>query len=762
MEKSLISHEMACQTVVDSTRNVHSLPPPDSDISILYQQALVFHQQNRFSEVKHKIDSTESLVYLQTNITDSDADILFQQGFTFHQQGVFACALQKYQQVISLDPNHAGTLHALGLIDLQQDNFQKACDSFEKAIAACPDKAVYKSNYGVTLLKLGKTDEAKSILESALKICPDHPGAMYNLGVVCFEKQEYDQAIALLEQLLSQCDFLQAIPLLIEALCKQKMYEKAFAIYQSFTDKKKIVLGAMDKIASVFHQGKQYDFTIRVTKDAIQYGGEMPHRALHLAWAHGDNEQYAEAKSHYAKAAALRSDRPLWKYKHLGLCPTVFDNTDEIREYWQELNESLDEVIQNPPTMEIRHAFEDGVMPSFNLPHLMYCCREVKEKFGRLIRPSFKDYHPPKLPKSGKIRVGFFVSGGHQGGCLRSDTGLMKRLDRKKFEPVFITGQDVLAHCKCSIRSNNVEYVGISSNFEETTNQIRELKCHILYHWQTCSDLMNYLIPFARCVPVQIAGFGMHGTTGTEEIDYFMSSKFLEPVNGEQHYTEKLIRCNELPTWQDHIEKSKFQAKRSDFDLPEKGAVYFCPHRLPKFHPDFDRFLRDILETDTKGHLVILDNGHKHAMAKLRSRWEKVLGKQLMSRILMRPQMMPLDYYRLISVSSCVLDSPCYSTSFTGFDTLSLGVPLIGLQGNIMVQRYASAFYKRMNLDDFIPKNRKEYVTLAVTVSNDREFRRHFLELLDERKEILFENRRSVYHFEEVLERIHAETDYSG
>jgi len=481
---------------------------------------------------------------------------------------------------------------------------------------------------------------------------------------------------------------------------------------------------------------------------------------LHLAWGYGDNEHHTIAKSHYFRAAELRPDRPMWKYKHLGLCPTVFENTDEIREYWQKLNESLDEAIHNAPTMEIRHAFEDGIMPSFNLPHLMYCCREVKEKFGRLLRPSFKDYQPPKLQKTGKIRIGFFVSGGHQGGCLRSDTGLIKRLDRKKFEPVFITGKDVLPHCKCSIRSNDVEYVGISSHFEEAANQIRDLKCHILYHWQTCSDLMNDLIPFARCAPIQIAGFGMHGTTGTKEIDYFMSSKYLEPADGDKHYTEKLIRCDGLPTWQDRIDKRKFQAKRSDFSLPEKGTIYFCPHRLPKFHPDFDRFLRDILEADTKGHLVILDNSNKHAMAKLSVRWERTLGKQILSRILMRPQMMPLDYYRMISVSSCVLDSPCYSTSFTGFDTLAMGVPLIGLQGNIMVQRYASAFYKRMNLEEFIPKNRKEYVTLAVTVANDRDFRHHFLKLLDERKEVLFENRRVVSMFEDVLEQIHASTDY--
>jgi predicted O-linked N-acetylglucosamine transferase (SPINDLY family) len=273
---------------------------------------------------------------------------------------------------------------------------------------------------------------------------------------------------------------------------------------------------------------------------------------------------------------------------------------------------------------------------------------------------------------------------------------------------------------------------------------------------------MNYLIPFAQCAPIQIAGFGMHGTTGTEEVGYFLSSKYLEPAHGDEHYTEKLVQCEELPTWQDHLEKEKFQATRNEFSLPEKGAIYFCPHRLPKFHPDFDRFLRDILETDSKGYLVMLDNGNKSAMAKLRSRWERTLGKSLMSRILMRPQMWPLDYYKMISASSCVLDSPCYSTSFTGFDTLAMGVPLIGLQGNLMVQRYASAFYKRMDLEEFIPQNRKEYVTLAVTVANDRDFRRNFLDLLDERKEVLFENHRAIHHFTEALERIHAETFFSG
>lgn len=745
MGKTLISHKVASFEVAGSVR-ISSKSPSDSDFLIVTHSQT--HNKNR-PKPANTVEST-------------NADLIFQQGFDFHERGDLVNALLHYQQAISLDPNHAGTLHALGLIDLQQGKFQEACDFFEKAVAFCPTKAIYKSNFGVALLKLGKKDEAKNILEEALKICPDHPDVLYNLGVTCFERQEYDRTVELLEQLLSQCDYPQAIPLLIEALCKQKKHEKAFGVYQSFRDAKKVTPAMMDRIVSFFHQGKQYDSVITVAEDAIRCGGETSHRSLYLAWGHGDNEHFAEAKFHYAKAASFRLDRPIWKYKHLGLCPIVFDTNNEIKEYLQELNQSLDEAIQNPPTMEICHAFEDGVMPSFNLPHLMSCCREVKEKFAELIRPSFKDYRPPILKKTDKIRIGFFVSGGHQGGCLRSDTGLMKRLDRKKFEPVFITGQDVLAHCQAGIRSDEVEYVGISPNFEEAARQIRETQCHILYHWQTCSDLMNYLIPFAQCAPIQIAGFGMHGTTGTEEIDYFMSSKYLEPAKGDKHYTEKLVRCEELPTWQDYVEREKFQAKRSDFGLPENGAIYFCPHRLPKFHPNFDAFLRVILETDTQGHLVTLDNGNKQAMAKLRSRWDKTLGKQLMSRILMRPQMMPFDYYRLISVSSCVLDSPCYSTSFTGFDTLAMGVPLIGLQGNIMVQRYASAFYKRMDLEEFIPKSRKEYVTLAVTVSNDRDFRQDFFKLLDERKEVLFENRCAISYFEEALERIHAETDFSG
>ena len=692
--------------------------------------------------------------------TELNMSSTFQNALSLHQQNRLVEAERCYKQILQIEPDHAGALHFLGVIFLARRDYGVAVEYLEKALRQCDTKAVYFNNYGVALLKLGRTEDARVSFQQALDLCPDHPDALYNMGLVCMESRDYDCAEKQFHKLVDQVDYPHAVPLLIEVSCRKKEYEKAFDVYSRFRDSSKIDPETMDKIAALFHDGKQYDFMIKVVNDAVRTGGETAQRSLFLAWGYGENGVIHRAKKHFLKAAKLRSGRPFWKYKHMGLCPIVFSDNAEIEEYWSELNASLDDAVSDSPLMEIRHVFEDGVMPSFNLPHLMNCCRGVKEKFARLVRPSFKDFQPPKLEKMGKIRIAFFVSEGHQGGCLRSDTGLMKRLDRNRFEPVFITGRNVIDLCRRDIKSDDIEFVGISPNFEEAAQQIRETKCHILYHWQTCSDLMNYLIPFAKCAPIQIAGFGMHGTSGTEEVDYFMSSRYLEPDPGDDHYTEHLIRFEEFATWQTRICKARCQASRNDFNFPKSGAIYFCPHRLPKFHPDFDPFLKDILETDTQGHIVMLAGGNKYAVEKLRARWEKTLGKDLMKRILTRPQMNPRDYYRMISVSSCILDSPCYSTSFTGLDALALGVPLIGIQGPIMVQRYASAFYKRMNLEEFIPVNRDEYVTLATTISNDNDFKDHFLKLVDERKEVFFENPKVISLFENELERVYSETDF--
>ena len=56
-------------------------------------------------------------------------------------------------------------------------------------------------------------------------------------------------------------------------------------------------------------------------------------------------------------------------------------------------------------------------------------------------------------------------------------------------------------------------------------------------------------------------------------------------------------------------------ASRGDFGLPATGALYICPERLEKFHPDCDPLFAEVLRRDPEGHLVLLEGDRPHPVS---------------------------------------------------------------------------------------------------------------------------------------------------
>jgi len=114
------------------------------------------------------------------------------------------------------------------------------------------------------------------------------------------------------------------------------------------------------------------------------------------------------------------------------------------------------------------------------------------------------------------------------------------------------------------------------------------------------------------------------------------------------HYTEQLAMLPTFPTWQERQRRRK-PITRSTFGLPDAVALYFCPHRLPKYHPNFDAYLRGILEQDLSGHLVLLCGTLPGAQAALQRRLARNLGDSLCRRIHFMP-VMAVDRYLAMNI----------------------------------------------------------------------------------------------------------------
>ena len=117
-----------------------------------------------------------------------------------HQEDKTDIALELYNQVLKINPNHSLTLNNIAVIFTNSKDYQKAISCFEKVIKINPNYSATHNNLGNIFQKLGDLQKAKDCYEKAIKINPNYVDAYYNLGVISKELGEDQKTISCFEK----------------------------------------------------------------------------------------------------------------------------------------------------------------------------------------------------------------------------------------------------------------------------------------------------------------------------------------------------------------------------------------------------------------------------------------------------------------------------------------------------------------------------------------------------------------------------------
>ena len=610
----------------------------------------------------------------------SDIAVLYQDALAKHQKGDVLGAERGYRAILAVAPDHAGAWHFLGLVFHSNKQFVPAVEYLEHSLALCQTHAVFHNNYGVVLKDNNRLKDAIAAFQRAVELDPNYADAHANLA-----------AVHLLQGNLARAE--------------QEL-----------------------RITLAVHP------THGAGRNMLR---ELRFRQGNILFA---QEKFAPADHAFQEAASLPGGKEIWRWKPLGFCPTVFPDENNIDRYWTQLQQRLDLAAGANIPLDWRTLPDDGFTPSFNLPHLGKCCREPKEKHARLFARAFP-FTRPTLRETQKnrtkIRIGFVVTAGHHRGFIRVHRHLLEHLDRRKFEVFVICPVPIAESFRRSVRSNDIQWIAFPQRFDVAVKALFDARCDILYHWKVGGGTLDYFLAMAGAAPIQCTSYGTHGTGGVAAVDYYISSTILEPPESASQYTERLVLLDSYATSHE-LEPPQKPATREEFGLPKDGALYFCPHRLPKYHPMFDRYLRLILEKDSTGHILLLTGRKKEQSDHFAMRLRHSLGDVLFRRVLLAPSLPHDVYQKHLSLATCVLDSPVYVGDLTTHDAFNQGVPVVTRQGALLVQRYTSGLYRLMEIESMIAADAEEYAAIAVRLGTEPEYRRHISNCILERNGPVF------------------------
>jgi predicted O-linked N-acetylglucosamine transferase (SPINDLY family) len=306
-----------------------------------------------------------------------------------------------------------------------------------------------------------------------------------------------------------------------------------------------------------------------------------------------------------------------------------------------------------------------------------------------------------------------------------------------------------------------------SENIIENRQQIADQQFDIIVYPEIGMCSKNRWIAFSRLAPIQIATWGHSDTSGLPNIDYFVSSKYFNSPDDQDHYSEKLILFNSLGTYYHDIckglkqhpefanhDSTAFREKIIEKTGVKNPNIYGCLQSFFKTHPSFVKMLDDILKMDPNGVIMILSA--KDGDLDTEKHMKYINAGITHNDRLHFVHQSPFTQHTL-DITNCdlILDYFPFGGFNSTIESFSLGKICITRPGRRISGKFTQGLYEKMGITEFICKTHEEYVKKAVEYGTNCEKRKEYENYIAENIHKIFEETESVDEWKELLKNLH-------
>ncbi|MGB0696552.1 MAG: hypothetical protein ACPGOY_12960 [Rhodospirillaceae bacterium] len=372
----------------------------------------------------------------------------------------------------------------------------------------------------------------------------------------------------------------------------------------------------------------------------------------------------------------------------------------------------------------------------------------------------------PRAPVTAQqsFRLGIVSALVRRHTCAKLHLGWLQGLDQNRIEvTLFDLSEGVEADDPLALawRQAVPTYHPLPRDPLVAAQTIRAAQLDAVLYPEVGIDPLVRLLAARRMAPWQMtSAFGQPHTTGLAAMDLFLSAQAMEPVNGQEHYCEDLIRLPGIeitPTAPapPHPEPSSLAEDRAHFGLPtpESGLVLFlCAQNACKYLPAHDGLFPAIAKRLPEARFVLLTPGRSPLFdARLDAAFqqENLDPNQYVIRL---PQLDPMDYQRINRCCDLYLDSLEWSGGMTTLDALFQDLIPLTCPGTLMRGLHTLAMLRMLGLERELSVETPEaLVDLAVLLAQDPDRRVALRQTIRSRKTALFQDRSAVDALTDLL-----------
>jgi predicted O-linked N-acetylglucosamine transferase (SPINDLY family) len=700
---------------------------------------------------------------------------MFAAAVAHHEAGRLAEARSGYRDIVARDPDHAESLHLLGLIMAQTGEPEAGAQLIDRAITLTPGRAPHhnslaiayrgmgrdedaireyraaaalrpesaeiRNNLAATLEVLGQREAAVEEYRRAAGIAPEMAEIWYNLGNALSEPAEteacFRRAIAL------RPDFVNALANYGRWLIAQARWRDAEALLGTAVRLAPNDAHAWNNLGVARQELGQAAAAEASFRRAV---GLDPHCAdahYNLGCALSADGRTDEAVASHL--AALAAD-PLHGAARLAACmarvPILCRTQAEVADRRADYLAALTQLASETDIPGLAAAI--GSSQPFFLPYQGENDREPQCVYGRMVcRLLAGTILPTPRPRQ-RIRVGI-VS-----GFFRDHTifklfleGWLTELDRARFEiTAFHTSpiHDAVTRRAAELCDRFVHGSAPAPG-----------EMDVLLYPEVGMDPIAGRLAAQRLARVQCVAWGHPVTTGMPTMDFFLSSALMEPPDADAHYTERLIR---LPGLGVHYTPDEPPPP----SLEQKSSVVFWSGQaLYKYLPRYDTiFPRIAIAVGACRFLFIAFANSAAVTEAFNERLRRAfaafnLDAKEYCEIL--PPMPQDRFVAAVGMADVVLDTPGWSGGKSTLDSLAQHPAIVTLPGRFMRGRHTAAILRHIGCETTIASSIDDYVSIAARLALDIGWRTQVRHAMAERGHHAFRDTAPIRALEDFLER---------
>jgi len=706
-----------------------------------------------------------------------------------HKENNFKDAEKKYLNILSFNPKHHQCLYLLGTLYAQLNKHDKAInfikesieinnnnpDAFynlgniyqninliEEAIFNYTNTLSLNKNYlkaylnlGQIFLKKNEKEKAINFYKEALKIDNNYNDALNNLGTIYAQDNEYEKAIDLFNKaILSNQNNHRSYYNLGTIYQKIKHHDKAIKNFLKSIDIKKIYPQAYNNLGYLYKQINDFENSKKCYEIGIQ---QDPSYAL-IKMNYGNLlDLMCEHKAAIQLYNSSIINNPLklsTRWAKLNTFPLIYKTHNEIKEYNGYFK---NEILSLQKFIKSNDLKQDEILSgllnstNFYLHYQGIDNTKLQISYARLIesltKKIFKEVGKNKeISINNKINIGFISPCFIEHSVMNTHKNFILKLDKKKFNTfVYHVNEETDSLTKIIEQSTHSFFH--NTDIEKLIIKIKTDPLNILVFLDIGMSPMMQVLGSLRLAPVQINGNAQPITSGFKNMDYVITSDYMEPEGAKEHYTEKLIKlfgsgqCYDDPK----IVINKVQSN--------KKTIFFNLQNLFKLLPNEDEMSIKIIKAIKSCEIWFIESRNKKGNSIFKERLMKICQENKIDFdkfIKMKKRRSQKEFFNLVSESDIIIDSLNWSGNNTSHQAISLNKPIITLPGKFMRSRHTYALLKEIKIEETIAKDKKHYIEIAVKLS-DNKFRESIIKKTNKNKHLLFDNIQPIIDFENQL-----------